>query len=515
MTSNPFLRFCFAALLCLTVVFWSSCRKDFDYAPSTGNLEFSRDTVFLDTIFSNIGSSTYTLKVYNRSNNDIEIPSIDLASGENSSYRLNVDGIAGKAFENIPLLAKDSLFIFIETTVDIAENGLSFLYTDALQFDSGANQQEVQLVTLVKDAIFIFPPTDADGNKATLSLGLDTEGNEILVEGITLTDDQLNFSNERPYVIYGYAAVPENKTMVIDAGARLHFHENSGIWVQPNATLQINGAVSTDTLLLENEVIFEGDRLEPEFHDVPGQWGTVWLAKGSITNSIDHLTLKNGTIGLFVEGDDLEGTPTLSLSNSQIYNNASVNLWGSTAKIVGENVVLGGAGVISLYCNLGGDYSFTHTTIANYWSNGFRRGPALRIDNEVTLSTGESFQADLVNASFVNSIITGSSLKELELLDNGSNTFNFNFDHCMLQFEGTTDNSLLNFNDANYYNAIFLNEDGDFKDAVQNDFRLAAESFAIDKGQAQSAMQVPLDILGVNRTLSPDLGSYEFNIENE
>ena len=112
---------------------WSSCRKDFEFSPSTGGLQFSRDTVYLDTVFTNIGSSTYNLKVYNRGDDDISIPSVRLASGETSNYRLSVDGIAGKTFNNIEILAKDSLFIFVESTIDI--NNFSnpdgeYLYTD-------------------------------------------------------------------------------------------------------------------------------------------------------------------------------------------------------------------------------------------------------------------------------------------------------------------------------------------------------------------------------------------------
>ncbi len=65
------------AILC-GIILWSSCRNDFETVPSTGNLEFSRDTVFLDTIFTNIGPSTYNLKVYNRSDEDINIPTLRL-----------------------------------------------------------------------------------------------------------------------------------------------------------------------------------------------------------------------------------------------------------------------------------------------------------------------------------------------------------------------------------------------------------------------------------------------------
>jgi hypothetical protein len=69
----------------------SSCRTDFETMPSTGALEFSRDTVYLDTVFTNIGSSTYTLKVYNNSKNDITIPTIKLGKGLSSKYRMTID----------------------------------------------------------------------------------------------------------------------------------------------------------------------------------------------------------------------------------------------------------------------------------------------------------------------------------------------------------------------------------------------------------------------------------------
>ena len=82
------------------LMLWSSCRKDFEFSPSTGQLEFSKDTVYLDTVFTNIGSSTYNLKVYNRSNEDIYIPTVKLGLGESSNYRLNIDGMAGKEFQN-------------------------------------------------------------------------------------------------------------------------------------------------------------------------------------------------------------------------------------------------------------------------------------------------------------------------------------------------------------------------------------------------------------------------------
>ena len=172
----------------IVIIFWSSCKNDFNFQLGSGNLSFSKDTVYLDTIFTNIGSSTYNLKVYNKSNENIIIPNINLGNGENSYYRLNVDGIygsdsnAGKYFENIELLANDSLYIFIETTVDIgnlSDQGTQFLYTDYIQFNSGENFQKVELVTLIKDAIFIYPQRY-----------LDAQTNEYIVETLSLMSQQ-------------------------------------------------------------------------------------------------------------------------------------------------------------------------------------------------------------------------------------------------------------------------------------------------------------------------------------
>jgi len=168
--STPMIRSLYFVISFFVLIFWSSCRQDFEFIPSTGQLSFSKDTVYLDTVFSNIGSSTYTLKVYNNSDDDILIPSLKLSKGQTSKYRMNVDGmlgtgtLIGKEFENVELLAQDSMFVFIETTIDIqplVTNETQFLYTDAIEFGTGPNTQKVELVTLVKDAVFIYPNKDA------------------------------------------------------------------------------------------------------------------------------------------------------------------------------------------------------------------------------------------------------------------------------------------------------------------------------------------------------------------
>ncbi len=504
------MRYYFFCILTLLVfILGNSCRKDLAYAPSDGNLEFSRDTVFLDTIFANIGSSTRTLIIYNRNRDDVEIPTIRLAKGQESKYRLNVDGVAGKEFVNIPVFAQDSLFIFIETTVPTdATSEVEFLYTDAIEFDSGDALQKVELVTLVKDAIFIYPKTLPDGTKEKISLGLDESGDEIRVAGSPLENEQLQFNNEKPYVIYGYAAVPSGKELVINAGARVHFHKDSGIYVSSGARLKVNGTLSEDQEALENEVVFEGDRLEDEYALLPGQWGAIWIASGSIENTMNYSTIKNATIGLRVDGNGVLENQTLNILNTQIYNSASTNLWARTAFLNAENLVLGGSGNSSLHCNIGGKYSFTHCTIANYWSNGFRLGAAVEIDNYNT-----NLAADLTQANFTNCIIDGNSFLELNLESNELNSFNYAFKNCMLKFRDDgnqfKDNLLYDFQNPSLFNQIFLNLDADFLGAVENDFRIGNTSAARQKGNLDSATLVPFDILGIDRTTSPAVGAYQ------
>tara|TARA_R110000850_G_scaffold277086_1_gene422429 strand:+ start:167589 stop:169139 length:1551 start_codon:yes stop_codon:yes gene_type:complete len=509
------MKYIYTLLLFGLVILWSSCRNDFETLPSTGNLEFSKDTVYLDTVFTNIGSSTYTLKVYNRSAEDISIPIVRLGQGESSLYRLNVDGVAGKTFNNVEILAKDSIFIFIETTVDINSfpNDLTFLYTDAIQFDAGSNEQKVELVTLVQDAVFLFPERFDDGTIETLNLGMDAEGNDILIEGFFLDDDHLNFTNEKPYVIYGYAAVPSDKTLTIDAGARVHFHENSGLLVANQATLKVNGTLSADPEALENEVIFQGDRLEPAFEDTPGQWGTIWLTAGSTAHEFNHTTIKNATVGILMDSNDGSNNPTLTIKNMQIYNSANVGLLARTGFVDGENLVISNSGQASLFCSLGGRYNFRHSTFANYWNRSFRNFPAVVLDNSLQVSETEILVADLVEANFSNCIIYGSEAREFLLNAEPEAAFNFNFSNSLLKFEDPqgqfADNPLFDFSNSAFYTNTLFNQDPDFFDTEANQLFIGEESSANGIGDPATTQEVPLDLLGTPRGQPSDAGAYE------
>lgn len=513
-------------LVCFSLlIFWSSCRKDFNFSASNGTLEFSKDTVYLDTVFTNIGSSTYNLKVYNRSNDDILIPNLRLTQGENSMYRLNVDGLTGSEgasgtkFENVEILAKDSMYIFIETTIDIqslVSSETQFLYTDAIEFDSDTNLQKVELVTLVKDAVFIYPQRFLDNQTGeyiieTLVFDIDGDGvdDDTKIQGRFLEDNELNFTNEKPYVIYGYAGIDAGKTLTVDAGARVHFHANSGLIVTDGGSLKVNGEPSVDPDLLEGEVIFQGDRLEPLFEDIPGQWQTIWLFDGSTDNEIDHATIKNSTVGILSDGNQ-EDASKLTITNSQIYNSSNFGILGRATSIYGENIVINNSGQSSFAGTYGGSYNLVHATIANYWNNSFRQFPALFLNNFIIDADNNIFTNPLTAANFTNCIVYGNDNPELLLEKENGADFNFKFTNCLIRFNDTNNNftgDQYDFNNMSLYENVDFNNDPEFLDPQNNKFQIPNGSPA--DGAAIQFGMLSMDLLNVLRGNPADLGAYE------
>ena len=511
----------FAFALSLT-----SCRKDFDTIPSSGKLEFSKTTVYLDTVFTNTSSSTYMLKVYNRSGDDITIPSVALAKGNSSKYRIMVDGMSGldgpdadhigdgKIFQNVELLAHDSLFVFIEETSTIADaNPSDMLYTDEILFDSGAFQQKVNLVTLVQDAVFLYPERFSDGTYESLQIG-PNPGDKIygffLDPADPIHGDELHFTNAKPYVIYGYAAVPPGKTLTIDPGARVHFHDQSGIIVANTGSIQAIGSAPPTLGSLANEIIFEGDRLEPGFSDTPGQWGTILLTQGSTNNIFNHITIKNSSVGILIQGNDAS---TVQIKNTQIYNSSNVGILARTGKINGENIVINKAGQYALACTLGGTYDFTHCTFTDYWTGSSRQSPTVLLDN--TFNDGTTlFVAPLVHANFNNCILYGPNTIEIGLNQNTSSAFNYQIKNCLVKFNDSNNqfgsNPLYMPFLTDSSNLIATNQnpsDPKFKNTDKNDLHILVGSSVKAKGNSTYTTLVPKDIDNNDRMTS-DLGAY-------
>jgi len=507
------MRILYSLFIAITIIFLSSCRKDFGTIISSGQLEFSVDTVLLNRVFDDISSSTQSFKVYNRSDDAISIPSIALGRGNNSFYRLNVDGISGKSFQDIEILANDSIFVFVEATVDFSQvTDTDFFYRDSVVFHSGAQEQNVKLEALVLDVNLIRPDRtqQSDGSfiYEAIILGENPDGEAIGVRGILL-DGNTTFTNEKPYLIYGYVGVPENTTLTVNAGATLYFHENSGIIVEKNATLKVEGE-------FENEVLFEDDRLEPEFEDIAGQWGLIWLREGSKNNNVNYATVKNNTIGFLV--DDIGGSDiTLTIKNTQIYNTANYGILGRDAHIIGENLVVATSAQATLACTEGGFYNFKHCTFANYWNGGFRQLPSVLVNNFFAYKDENNEDVielhNLNEASFTNCIIDGNQNLEFVLDKIEGTAFNFNVKNCMLKFntENTEilNNPLFDFDNTSLYQNVILNGDAHFKDTKENELIIGQDSEANGKADITTASQVPFDILNVSRTSLPDIGAYQ------
>jgi len=512
------MRILYSLIIISLLIFISSCRKDFGTILSTGELEFSVDTLLLNRVFDDISSSTQSFKVYNRGNDPITIPTISLERGEASFYRLNVDGISGKSFENIDILGKDSIFVFVEATVDFDQvTDTEFFYRDVVLFDSGINEQDVELEALVLDVHLIKPDRTLQPDDSfiyeEIVLGENAEGETISVRG-TLLDGNTTFTNEKPYLIYGFIGVPENATLTIDAGATLYFHNNSGIIVEKDATLLVNGD-------FENEVLFEDDRLEPEFEDVAGQWGTIWLRDGSKNNSINYAIIKNNSIGLLVDAT-ANTNPTLTIKNTQIYNTSSFGILGRETNMLGENVVIANNGLSSMACTIGGTYNFTHCTFANYWNNSFRDFPTLLVNNFFTFVDNGSEVVEtrnLIAANFTNCIIDGNQNVEFIVDKVEGSLFNYNIKNSMLKFNSTNsillNNPLFDFTDTNVYQNVILNGIPNFKDITANEFIIGQDSEANGNADSNGALQVPFDILTISRTTTPDIGAYQHVIFEE
>ena len=481
----------------------TSCREDFTFEPNNGNLGFSRDTIYLDTVFTDIGSSTYTLKVYNRSNKNISIPSIRLGKGAGSKYQLMVDGMPGKEFLNVEMLAKDSMFIFVSVNADVASsNPADFLYTDQLLFGVGTNFQKVELVTLIQDAYFLYPQRFGDGTTETLPIGDDEIYGFFLDDNDPINGNELHWNNSKPYVVYGYAAVPPNETLTVDAGARIHFHAESGLIVANNASLQVNGTI-------ENQVIFEGDRLEPGFSETPGQWGTIWFTQGSTNNILSNLTVKNATVGMLVTGNDGTANPSLTLNNVQVYNCSNVGILARTGKITGQNVVINNCGETAFAGTFGGAYDFTHCTFANYWPRPNQTCVVLSDDPINNIPT------PLENANFKNCIIYGSSNLGISLKKEGS-TFNYSFENCLIKFADFNNqfqnDSLYPASGSNYVNCLIATNSTinrpDFKNPTRNQLQIGENSAA--RGTANSSYSTFNDILDNPRLGTTDMGAYNW-----
>jgi hypothetical protein len=460
----------------------TNCRKETFITDSSAMLAFSSDTVLFDTVFTTVGSVTKTLKVYNNNDDRIKISSIQLAQGESSPYRINVDGIAGDSHQDVEIAANDSLFIFVEVTVDPNNANTPFVVEDDLLFNTNGNEQTVNLVAWGQDAYF-------HGSSSTLT---------VLPDGETWNAD-------KPHVIYGVVAVDSLNTLTINAGTQVHVHANSGLYVY-KGSLIVNGEFG-------NEVVFQGDRLEPLYSDEPGQWGFsiggqtiggIYLFQNT-ASSIDYAIIENGIIGLHVDTVGSATENALTLTNTKIRNMSAIGIFAKRSRISGYNNLITNCGQACGAFTLGGEYNMDYCTFANYWPFHSRQDPAFVMSNFFTDANNNLQVQQFVNTNFRNCIMYGTNANQ--------NDFNefvvalqdpelqaFNFEYCLVD----TDQNLSNENGyENMTNGIAPT----FVSPGSGDFHLSSAPSAM-QGTPVSPPNVDLD--NQSRTGLTDKGCYEF-----
>lgn len=228
-------------------LFLGSCRETVQFTGSNVMLEFSQDTIYVDTVFTGLGSSTRTLKVFNRSNENVTVDKIYLARGQESFYSLNIDGISGQASDNLEILAKDSAYLFIKISPDAAGQD-ELVYTDSIFFENGAVRQHVNLITAVWDAYYHFPTN-------VLTIERPSPLPPLKLAYSILPDNEV-WDASKPHVVYGYAVVDSARTLTIEPGTKVHLHDASGLWVYRDGNLFIDRNLQGD---LSDPVVFQGD----------------------------------------------------------------------------------------------------------------------------------------------------------------------------------------------------------------------------------------------------------------
>ncbi|NRB62937.1 MAG: right-handed parallel beta-helix repeat-containing protein [Saprospiraceae bacterium] len=481
----------------------TSCQDEFDFiTDGSVTLSFSVDTLRFDTVFTELGSATRSIKVYNPNERPVRIDRVFLESEDQSSFRLNVNGVPGKSVEQVEIFGKDSIYIFAEVTID-PDAPLSvspFVIEERIMVQTNDNVQSVNLEAWGQNANY-FPSRFNGGVPVVLSCNNNT----------------IIWDDPKPYVIYG-AVFIDSCTLNIPAGTQIYVHGgvarndifgtfNDGIlYMLTNGRLVVEGTQ-------DDPVVFQGDRLESVFAEAPGQWTGIILGPGSRGNSIQNATIKNSIFGVYVDS-----TASLDIRRSQIYNTSSSGLVGVRASIDASNCLIYNNFANSIQFIHGGDYNFDYCTVASYGvdASAVAMSNFICYDDPLICAQNSVYR---LNARFRNSILFGTRRDEIIFSDftGGSEPSLFNpfFQNCVVKVD-----ELLSQSDS-LYAAFFENQCRDcvngsrdsilFEDPDEDVYLLDSLSIAEELGvPLRFPRPIATDLAGNLRdTQKPDAGCFE------
>lgn len=459
---------------------WSfACTDDSLTTSPADRLAYSADTVRFDTLFTTVSSSTSRLMVYNTHKQGIALESITLLRGGESGFRINVDGMRGTRFEGVEILKRDSLFIFVEATIDPTGLDEAQRCEDIIEFRYNGVVEQVILEAYAQDAVMWRGHTV--GADTTLQAG-------------------------KPFLIYDSLWVAPGATLTLAPGARLCFHDKARLLV--DGTLRSEGTAS-------NPVTLRGDRPDRLFTNLPydrmpGQWGGVIIRGESFDNLLLHTHLRGTSYGIQI---DSTGCNRLKLRiESSILENSNASLLTSTgARIEAANSLFSnGGGPLVGIC--GGNVLFTHCTLANYYPFGIINDAALSLSNQYVDADNalNIHPISLERAEFRNCIIWGKRTTEVTLYDyqpasDAENLFAHRFDHCLIRASGEDDDDFISTVWDQDPLFIFVDDDN-----YTYDYRLRPDSPARGTANPEWAATLPYDLSGRPRSAeAPSIGAYE------
>lgn len=494
MSGNRFL-FIIILLVGMVAVLITSCSRENIYTGTDATLLFSLDTVRFDTVFTQKGSATRILKVYNPYSEDIIISSIGMEKGDQSLFRLNVDGLPMNSASDIPIAGGDSLYIFAEVTIDPDQplSSSPFVIEEWLHFTTNGNEQQVLFEAWGQNANYV-PRFNGQGDQVLLSCNL----------GEVVWDDP------RPYVIYGLLAI-DSCTLTIAAGTDIYVHGgivrtsgtdfyNDGIlFTLERGILNIKGTV-------DQPVTIQSDRLETDFEKVSGQYSGIRLGRGSIgPHTIEHAHIRHAIVGVYADS-----ASTLNLKNSILSYCSSAGMAAVRANVTAENCLFhnnDGGGIAMVY---GGQYNYKYCTVSNLNSSA----PAIAGQNFICYDPPFCTDADAfpIQLEVTNSIFVSGGRDAISL-SNGvpsePSAFQYGFQHCLMNVdELLRSNNFSDFFDNCEPCIDYDRNDPLFLDPSENDFSL--DTMSVARGEGLFLQDIQTDLLENPRKMPPDLGCYEF-----
>ena len=251
-----------AALLALT-----GCETHVSTDPSL-QLSFSQDTLRFDTIFTQLKSTTLTLKIRNLNKEALCISSVNLRDGD--YFRINLDGeTAVDKMQNITLYGKDSLYLFVTCLPERQNAATPLLIEDAILFSVNEQLQTVWLEAYGQDARICYKDT--------------------VLQDTVLTA-------ELPYLIRDTLIFAGNVT--VPAGTEFYLHDHAALFFLGNVTMQGT---------LEQPVRIRGDRLDRAsthilYDYISGRWNGIYLLQPddapSCTWQLNYVEMNSGTVGM-------------------------------------------------------------------------------------------------------------------------------------------------------------------------------------------------------------------------